>query len=260
MDLFTGTAKGYTEKRGEYPQETIELIASKLHADGSGRLLDVGCGDGRLTLPLAQYFKEVVAVDVSSEMIEEAKGLAVAKGINNITWVVKSGDDLDESLGQFDCISFAQALHWLDVEKVLTTCYKILTNKGAVLIVGGRSMWNYAPTAWEQISLAMIKKYLGPERRTVKGFYQKDPKTYREYLEEIGFKRFDEFEYHLPEVIRRADEVIELIHTMSFASKELLRNKVEDFDRELKSELLKTSPDDKFATTHSGTITLAFKN
>jgi ubiquinone/menaquinone biosynthesis C-methylase UbiE len=49
-----------------------------LHYAGelSGRCLEIGCGAGRLTRQLAQQFDEVVAVDVSEDMIERAGAAA----------------------------------------------------------------------------------------------------------------------------------------------------------------------------------------
>jgi ubiquinone/menaquinone biosynthesis C-methylase UbiE len=40
---------------------------------GRGRALDFGCGPGRLTQALADRFEEVVGIDISGPMIEEAK-------------------------------------------------------------------------------------------------------------------------------------------------------------------------------------------
>jgi len=46
---------------------------AKLGLDPSGRALDFGCGLGRLTQAMAEHFVEVVGVDISAFMIEQAK-------------------------------------------------------------------------------------------------------------------------------------------------------------------------------------------
>jgi ubiquinone/menaquinone biosynthesis C-methylase UbiE len=260
MEIFQGAAKDYSKHRGEYPQEIIETIAAKLKLDGSGRLLDIGCGDGRLTFPLAKYFTKVVAIDSSPEMIAEAKKRAELLGIIKIGWEVKRAEDLDESFGKFDCISFAQSLHWLDKEKILALSFKILSDKGAVLILGGKSIWNYAPTAWQKKIIEVIKKYLGPERRTVNGKFEDSKKSFDSYLKEAGFKRLEKFDYFFPKIEKNVDEVLARLFTSSFATKSLFGERVGDFEKELKTELLKINPDNKFVEEQLGEVILALKS
>jgi trans-aconitate methyltransferase len=50
--LYAGSARFYSIGRVAYP---AELVAA-LELDGTGRLLDVGCGPGSLNLLLAPHF------------------------------------------------------------------------------------------------------------------------------------------------------------------------------------------------------------
>lgn len=54
--LYAGSAAYYARGRVPYPPELATLLAAELGLDGSGRLLDVGCGPGSLTLLLAPLF------------------------------------------------------------------------------------------------------------------------------------------------------------------------------------------------------------
>ncbi|MDO5695739.1 MAG: methyltransferase domain-containing protein [Eubacteriales bacterium] len=49
-------------------------------------VLDLGCGVGRLCIPIARRVKEVIAVDISSDMLACAQRNAKAAGLNNITF------------------------------------------------------------------------------------------------------------------------------------------------------------------------------
>ena len=60
----------------------------------TARVLDLGCGIGRMAAPLATRFAGVVGVDVSPVMIEEAKRQHA--GLPNLRFVVNSGADLAE--------------------------------------------------------------------------------------------------------------------------------------------------------------------
>lgn len=58
----------------------------------SGRVLDLGCGIGRMAAPLAAHFAAVVGVDVSPAMIEQARALHGA--VQNLRFEANSGADL----------------------------------------------------------------------------------------------------------------------------------------------------------------------
>ena len=59
-----------------YPPELAERLTELLELDGTGRLLDVGCGPGSLTLLLADRFASAVGVDADAGMLAEAERLA----------------------------------------------------------------------------------------------------------------------------------------------------------------------------------------
>jgi SAM-dependent methyltransferase len=63
--LFTGTAWHYARYRPGYPQVFFDDVVQRFHLDGTGRLLDLGCGTGQLTLPLAEHVTEAVGMDPS---------------------------------------------------------------------------------------------------------------------------------------------------------------------------------------------------
>ena len=61
-------------KTGEIEiQNTFAYISSLGLASPHGKALDFGCGVGRLTQALAEYFREVTGVDIASSMIELAQ-------------------------------------------------------------------------------------------------------------------------------------------------------------------------------------------
>jgi ubiquinone/menaquinone biosynthesis C-methylase UbiE len=58
------------------------------------KVLEIGCGIGRMTLALAEVFGEVYGVDVSGEMIRKAQALAEYAGIKNVHFYKNNGMDL----------------------------------------------------------------------------------------------------------------------------------------------------------------------
>jgi cyclopropane fatty-acyl-phospholipid synthase-like methyltransferase len=67
-----------------YEQEKFRATRQSLPRDRYRSALEIGCGMGRLTLPHAAHFKEVVAVDISATMLKELNKKAEEEGLCNI--------------------------------------------------------------------------------------------------------------------------------------------------------------------------------
>ncbi|HZQ29097.1 MAG TPA: methyltransferase domain-containing protein [Acidimicrobiales bacterium] len=76
------------------------------------RLLDVGCGPGTITLDLAAHVApgEVIGIDASAEVIEEARAAAAAAG-GSVSFEVADVYDLPFDDGAFDVVHVHQVLH-----------------------------------------------------------------------------------------------------------------------------------------------------
>jgi SAM-dependent methyltransferase len=75
-------------------EEAVERLLGVLGvelAPGS-TVVDIGCGVGRLTRPLARVARQVKAIDVSSEMLAEATRLN--EGLDNVEWLHGDGESL----------------------------------------------------------------------------------------------------------------------------------------------------------------------
>ncbi len=83
-----------------------------------GRALDHGCGVGRLTLPLAAAFSEVVALDVSPDMLAEAAKNSAAAGVSSIALCV-ADDSLTKADGRFDFVNSHLVLQHITVRRGL---------------------------------------------------------------------------------------------------------------------------------------------
>lgn len=95
-------------------QRTLaEQALAGLDLGGDERLLDVGCGDGRVTLELAERLPRgsVVGVDASPRMIDTAVSRPVPDGAS-ARFLVADARDLPFD-GEFDVAVSFNALHWV---------------------------------------------------------------------------------------------------------------------------------------------------
>jgi SAM-dependent methyltransferase len=100
--------------RAPYPEETFSILRDLIVEPRVA--LDVGCGSGALTRPIARFVERVDAVDPSAEMLAEGRRLARAEA--NIRWMLGRVEDVDLD-GPYGLITAGASLHWLDWEVAL---------------------------------------------------------------------------------------------------------------------------------------------
>jgi len=74
------------------------------------RVLDLGCGDGRLALGVAPYARSVVGIDPDAELIASARSRAKGSGLANARFEVGAGQSLDLTDGSFDVVILSWTL------------------------------------------------------------------------------------------------------------------------------------------------------
>ena len=74
------------------------------------RVLDLGCGDGRLALGVAPYAREVIGLDPDPEAIRGARQTAAALGARNVRFDVAAGQDLPLPDGSVDVVILSWTL------------------------------------------------------------------------------------------------------------------------------------------------------
>ena len=74
------------------------------------RVLDLGCGDGRLALGVAPYASSVVGLDPDATLIQTAAKKAAAMGLRNIEFRAGAGQELPFDDAAFDVVISSWAL------------------------------------------------------------------------------------------------------------------------------------------------------
>lgn len=89
------------------------------------RALDHGCGVGRLSLPLARRFEQVVGLDVSPSMLAEARANAAEAGLANFSFEA-ADDSLSRAGGTFDFVNSYMVLQHVPVKRGLAIFDRLL--------------------------------------------------------------------------------------------------------------------------------------
>jgi len=74
------------------------------------RVLELGCGDGRLTLGIAQDAAHVLAFDPDSDAVEQARRFLPAELADRVSYRVASGKEIEIKPHSFDLVVFSWSL------------------------------------------------------------------------------------------------------------------------------------------------------
>lgn len=110
-------------------------LSSAAFATRDKKMLEIGCGVGRMTFAFAKRFARVEAVDISGEMIKRAREMQQSLGVANVHFQIGSGGDLGEIPSEtIDfCFSYIVFQHIPNISVILNYIHEI----GRVLKVNG---------------------------------------------------------------------------------------------------------------------------
>lgn len=97
--------------RPPYPDAVFRKLLAI--APRTEHLLDIGCGPGKITRPLAASFTTVTAIDPSEHMIALGRSLP-GGGAENIRWIEGFAEDFPADGRRFGLTVAAASIHWMD--------------------------------------------------------------------------------------------------------------------------------------------------
>lgn len=110
-------------------QKKLEVTREYLTPDME--VLEIGCGTGSTAIAHAPYVKHIGAIDISSKMIEIAKGKAEADEVKNVTFRQAGIEGLSLPDQSLDAVLALSLLHLLDDrEEAIAKIHKVLKPGG----------------------------------------------------------------------------------------------------------------------------------
>ena len=234
--LFEGAAAYYERGRLPYAAGLADAMAGALGLDGSGRLLDVGCGPGTIALRLAHLFDSVVGLDPDAGMLAEAQRLAIERGINNASWAHRRAEELPADLGTFRVVTFAASFHWMDRPTVFAAVRDMLGPGGAVVHIDSGHQ-NIA-ARYKEVVAELRRKYLGPDIRAGQSVRNTSPGDEDDVFRAAGFTGPERVRVaEDPFVDRTVDDIVAETFSSSSTAPHLLGDRLDDFEAELREAL-----------------------
>lgn len=126
---ITGLSSDY------FAENKVKIVANETYELNEYKILDIGCGDGKLEEYMIKYFNyyEVDGIDISSESIEQAK----KKNIRNSKFFVYDGQKIPFKDCTYDIILISGVLHHIDKGthvSLLNEAYRVMSKGASVFI------------------------------------------------------------------------------------------------------------------------------
>lgn len=154
-EVTTPTMMGPAEARShqtlvtdQFGPQAAAYVASAVHAGGAdlariaalcarhrpARALDLGCGGGHVSFALAPEAGQVVAYDLSADMLSAVLAEGTRRGHGNIMAQQGSVESLPFADGSFDLVaSRFSAHHWHDLDRALAEARRVLAPGGVAI-------------------------------------------------------------------------------------------------------------------------------
>jgi trans-aconitate methyltransferase len=165
-----------------------ELIA-QLHLRGDEHILDVGCGDGKVTVEIARAVPRgsIAGVDASPQMIEFAQKTFPAKKNPNLEFHVMDARHI-RFAQKLDLVFSNATLHWVDDHRAFLRGAASVLRPGGRLVVSCGGKGNAHDVFVALCSKMRLKRWRGFFRRLEKPYFFYSPADYEKWLPRFGFK------------------------------------------------------------------------
>ena len=263
LTLFEGAAEYYARYRPKRPQALFDFLVERFALDRTSRVLDLGCGPGNTSFPLAPHVGQVIAMDPDPGMIRVARALAMEQGLHNIRLLQAGSEDLTPDLGPIRLVVMGDSFHWMDRDQVLRDLDALVESNGGIALVAaahGLVLIGEGPpkpkTSWERVCDEVMTKYVGKRARHPRS--NPDEPRHEQAIARSAFRIGEYHEFESERHFEAAD-VIGLLYSMSGNLRAQLGGRIAEFEAELMTELLKLSPDGRFIDRTPAAVLVAVR-
>lgn len=144
----TPAGRSRAERRAQFLISAGEITARK-------KVLEIGCGTGVFTGKIVRTGAEIIAIDISPELIERARERDVS---SNVQFEVMNVEKMDFPDNNFDSVVGSSILHHLNLEKAFLEIKRVLKPEGRVAFAEPNMM---NPQIMIQKNIKPIKRWLG---------------------------------------------------------------------------------------------------
>jgi len=137
----------YDRARPVYPGAIFDALVALAGLAAGGRVVEIGCGTGQATLPLAERGLEIVCIELGPGLAAVARWKLAA--FPRVQVVNTTFEAWRPGVADFDAVVAFTSFHWVDPEERFVKTAAVLRERGALAVVeaphvlpeGGDPFW-----------------------------------------------------------------------------------------------------------------------
>ncbi|MEN6479529.1 MAG: class I SAM-dependent methyltransferase [Anaerolineales bacterium] len=134
QEVFSQRAAFYTTSQTHSDAAQLESLVALAAPQPDWTVLDVGTGTGHTALTMAPHAASVVGIDLTIEMLAQARLLEQAQGLR-LSWALADAEALPFATASFDLVTCRRsAHHFHDLGRALAEMARVVEPGGVVLI------------------------------------------------------------------------------------------------------------------------------
>jgi len=199
-------------------------------------LLDLGCGTGKISRRLSEYFQSVTAIDPSREMLRVAATQKAANA-DRITWIHGLAEEVPFHGAPFDLVVAAASIHWMNHAVVFPKLLRCVDNDHVFAVVDGDGAYDPPWQAeWDSFLKHWLYELTGeayePNRPDTE--FQRRMNRYRRWLNVAG-----EIAVVSDPLGQRVEDFISCQHSRDTFAPAKLGSRLRQFDEGLRAMLVR---------------------
>lgn len=136
QSIFGASADAYVTSKVHAKGASLNRVVELLQPRPHWQVLDVATGAGHMAFSLAPYVQEIVATDITMEMLQRTAVGAQERGLPNITVEAADAENLPFRSARFDLVTCRIAAHHFpDVGRFIAEAARVLKPGGQLVVV-----------------------------------------------------------------------------------------------------------------------------
>lgn len=131
---FDRAAEDYQRTRPVCPPQLFDDLLRLAGLNAGDRVIEIGCGSGQATVPLAERGLAITAVELGPELADIARRRLA--GFPDVEIVTCSFEDWNPHDALFDAVVAVSSLHWVDPQLRYAKPHALLRSDGALIVAG----------------------------------------------------------------------------------------------------------------------------